>query len=276
MQIGRIDEGIVYSAWSPDEEILTLCTAARQVVLMSKVLAFIVSLLPSLMHSEHSMHHMQEWDVLAEEPLDSVLEPESDSNPNPEDNLSDACITWRGDGKYFATVSAPGQGQRFLQLRNKLQHLISFAYLLASVRQYDSHQHRPLCHSPVHGSNRNPFSSDLVKFDEEGAGNDTHSPHTLQTTCIRSCLIAWFENTSKMATSTSLGSLSLCQIPPSMHCGHRRSTGQHRQGMDQGGSLTFSGEGPWRGVAPQPGLAAQWPPPVCCQPQWLSSQSGAV
>lgn len=37
LQIGRVDEGIVYSSWSPDEEILAICTSAHQVVLMSKV-----------------------------------------------------------------------------------------------------------------------------------------------------------------------------------------------------------------------------------------------
>ena len=56
------------------------------------------------------MCDMQEWDVLAEEPLDTFLEPDNDSNVPAESDLTDACITWRGDGKYFATVSSVGQG----------------------------------------------------------------------------------------------------------------------------------------------------------------------
>lgn len=53
---------------------------------------------------------MQEWDVLAEEPLDAFLEPNIDSDVSAESDLTDACITWRGDGKYFATISSVGQG----------------------------------------------------------------------------------------------------------------------------------------------------------------------
>lgn len=139
------------------------------------------------------MHHMQEWDVLAEEPLDAVLEPESDTNANPEDNLSDACITWRGDGKHFATVSACGQGQKF----------DSTIYLHACVNMvYITTGPHPFATSPVHGGNRNPLSSHLVKSDEGGAGNNAQSPHVLQTTCMT--YIAWFEHASKMATSISL------------------------------------------------------------------------
>ena len=40
LQIGQVDEGIVCSAWSPDEELLAICTTARQVVLMSKVYTY--------------------------------------------------------------------------------------------------------------------------------------------------------------------------------------------------------------------------------------------
>lgn len=53
---------------------------------------------------------MQDWDVLAEEPLDAFLEPDQDTDASVEEDLTDACITWRGDGKYFATVSNSGSG----------------------------------------------------------------------------------------------------------------------------------------------------------------------
>jgi len=49
--------------------------------------------------------------VLAEDSLDAVLEPE-DEIPSEPDVPSGASITWRGDGKYFATVSAP-EGKPF-------------------------------------------------------------------------------------------------------------------------------------------------------------------
>ncbi len=59
----------------------------------------------------NSIQHTQEWEVLAEDSLDAVLEPE-DEIPSEPDVPSGASITWRGDGKYFATVSAP-EGKPF-------------------------------------------------------------------------------------------------------------------------------------------------------------------
>ena len=49
---------------------------------------------------------MKEWEVLAEESLDAVLEPGVDIAADPPKLAqSSASITWRGDGKYFATVT---------------------------------------------------------------------------------------------------------------------------------------------------------------------------
>ena len=49
---------------------------------------------------------VKEWEVLAQESLDAVLEPGVDTAAEEcELGLNDASITWRGDGKYFATVS---------------------------------------------------------------------------------------------------------------------------------------------------------------------------
>lgn len=39
MQVGKLQEGIVCSAWSPDQEFLAICTGARQLVLLSKVIS---------------------------------------------------------------------------------------------------------------------------------------------------------------------------------------------------------------------------------------------
>lgn len=49
---------------------------------------------------------MKEWEVLAEESLDALAEPGADTAADQSKlGLSSASITWRGDGKYFATVS---------------------------------------------------------------------------------------------------------------------------------------------------------------------------
>ncbi|DBA88250.1 hypothetical protein WJX77_011440 [Trebouxia sp. C0004] len=82
-EVGKLQEGIICSAWSPDQEFLAICTGSRQLVLMNK-----------------------EWEVLAEDSVDAVHEPEDDI-PSELNVSNGASITWRGDGKYFATVSAP-------------------------------------------------------------------------------------------------------------------------------------------------------------------------
>ena len=52
------------------------------------------------------MPAVKEWEVLAQESLDAVLEPNADTAADESElGLNDASITWRGDGKYFATVS---------------------------------------------------------------------------------------------------------------------------------------------------------------------------
>lgn len=49
---------------------------------------------------------MKEWEVLAEESLDALAEPGADTAADQSKlGLSSASIAWRGDGKYFATVS---------------------------------------------------------------------------------------------------------------------------------------------------------------------------
>ena len=55
--------------------------------------------------------------MLAEDSLDAVLESE-DENPSELGVPSGASITWRGDGKYFATVSAP-EGKPLLWEKHK-------------------------------------------------------------------------------------------------------------------------------------------------------------
>ena len=56
--------------------------------------------------SSNLVSAVKEWEVLAQESLDAVLEPGADTAADESElGLNDASITWRGDGKYFATVS---------------------------------------------------------------------------------------------------------------------------------------------------------------------------
>jgi len=65
--------------------------------------------------------------VLAEDSLDAVLEPE-DETPSDLGVPSGASITWRGDGKYFATVSAP-EGRPLLSQAEEHKHASSLTPL---------------------------------------------------------------------------------------------------------------------------------------------------
>ncbi len=44
LQVGKLQEGIICSAWSPDQEFLAICTGTRQLVLMNKVVPVCVLL----------------------------------------------------------------------------------------------------------------------------------------------------------------------------------------------------------------------------------------
>lgn len=96
-EIGRLEEGIACSAWSPDQEFLAICTTARQLTIMSK-----------------------DWEVLAEESLDATLEPieDPDRSPGVDLQIGGASIIWSGDGKYFATVcSSSAEGNEACNLK---------------------------------------------------------------------------------------------------------------------------------------------------------------
>ena len=65
--------------------------------------------------------------MLAEDSLDAVLEPE-DETPSELGVPSGASVTWRGDGKYFATVSAP-EGKPLLSQPEEHKHVSSLTPL---------------------------------------------------------------------------------------------------------------------------------------------------
>ncbi len=65
--------------------------------------------------------------MLAEDSLNAVLEPE-DETPSELGVPSGASVTWRGDGKYFATVSAP-EGKPLLSQPEEHKHVSSLTPL---------------------------------------------------------------------------------------------------------------------------------------------------
>lgn len=81
------------------------------------------ALQPGKRISSNPVPAVKEWEVLAQQSLDAVLELGADSAAD-ELGLSSASITWRGDGKYFATVSlSTGKSLMVSQLA-KTQHVV--------------------------------------------------------------------------------------------------------------------------------------------------------
>ncbi|KAK9915662.1 hypothetical protein WJX75_002381 [Coccomyxa subellipsoidea] len=95
-EVGAVTGGVASAQWSPDGEVLVLVSGQGQLLLMNK-----------------------DWDVISETWLFGVVE-----NPIPARPLSseaipnsvsigpeDINLSWRGDGKYFASVSRAQKGQ---------------------------------------------------------------------------------------------------------------------------------------------------------------------
>ncbi len=73
--------------------------------------------------ADHAVTALQYWQLLAEVPLQSWLDtgrqPQDQAAPSAEVlQPGEVAVTWRGDGRYFATADrqAPGQQQPFLGL----------------------------------------------------------------------------------------------------------------------------------------------------------------
>ncbi|KAG1673002.1 hypothetical protein FOA52_005932 [Chlamydomonas sp. UWO 241] len=86
-EVGSVDGGVVAMEWSPDGEVLAMVTGTGSLLVMS-----------------------QEWDALSEVQLLPGGGGGDGWAPGPGE-LDDASLTWRGDGKYFATsVRTPPGG----------------------------------------------------------------------------------------------------------------------------------------------------------------------
>lgn len=81
------------------------------------------------------MPAVKEWEVLAQQSLDSVLEPGADPAADESElGLSSASINWRGDGKYFATVSLSAGKSLVVSQLAKIQHGIILCLNLNRVQ----------------------------------------------------------------------------------------------------------------------------------------------
>ncbi|BDA44195.1 Elongator complex protein 1 [Coccomyxa sp. Obi] len=94
-EVGDVTGGVASARWSPDGEVLSLVSGQGQLLLMNK-----------------------DWEVIWEAWLFSSIENPTPARPLPVEDIPDiVCLdpqdidlTWRGDGKYFATASRAQTG----------------------------------------------------------------------------------------------------------------------------------------------------------------------
>ena len=122
MQVGELAGGLAAAEWSPDGELLSLVSGRGQLLLMNKVAAGGQGLCtwrsqPRTVHG--IVAAAQVWEVIAETWLFATDEHPVPSRPLTAESLpeevslgpADVRITWRGDGKFFATCSRPSAGE---------------------------------------------------------------------------------------------------------------------------------------------------------------------
>ncbi len=92
-EVGSVGSGIVAMEWSPDGDVVALITGQGSLLFMN-----------------------QEWEALAEVPLEAEEPPPSDPG-----RYMDARLTWRGDGKFVAAGFASSSG-RCAEAGNRVRH----------------------------------------------------------------------------------------------------------------------------------------------------------
>ena len=84
------------------------------------------------MHATTVTHHLcvdiQDWEVLAEESLDATQEPGEETGPDVHLQAGGASISWRGDGKYFAT-NCSSEGKSVCNPTMNMQAILQHAQL---------------------------------------------------------------------------------------------------------------------------------------------------
>jgi hypothetical protein len=143
---------VVHAAWSPDAELLALVSGHGQLLLMNKVRPCMRHVSAEFMHDtrERALRSLQDWDVISETGLFNVIDNPVPSRATFEEDVPEVIcmdagsvsISWRGDGKFFGTVSSARTGTTLARpscVWPSLEHLLApiscSTTLLSPVRQ---------------------------------------------------------------------------------------------------------------------------------------------
>jgi hypothetical protein len=119
-EVGAVAGGLAAAAWSPDGELLLLVTAAAAMLLMTKDWEVLAEV-PLLQHREQPLAASAAAAALAggasgrsgdggEAGAASEQQAEASLAPG------SVCVSWRGDGRFFATASLDAPGQHWVSV----------------------------------------------------------------------------------------------------------------------------------------------------------------
>jgi elongator complex protein 1 len=120
-EVGAVDGGLAAAAWSPDGELLVLVTGSGSLLMMSKSWE-LLSEVRLLQHKQQPLSateaaaavvagHSVAADGTAGTVDHSKLAEGSAEGQAPLLSPESVSVTWRGDGRYFATASVDSPGQ---------------------------------------------------------------------------------------------------------------------------------------------------------------------
>ena len=150
-EVGSIEGGISAMEWSPDGDVLAMVTGAGNLLVMS-----------------------QEWEVLSEVALQASLadrQEGSGGSGDIDDAYADARVSWRGDGKFFATGFRTASGSRLVSTPPRVSvgptHPHMSGNMLGSahppcVFSFFMRFHRRMVCLPVRHHHHHPFCCSLT------------------------------------------------------------------------------------------------------------------
>jgi len=171
--VGSVDAGISAVAWSPDEELLTICTKADTMLFMSREFENIADVVLSAEDVQASNHVSVGWGKVetqfkgkrAKALRDPTMPEKVDRGLLSKHDDGRTRISWRGDGEYVAVNSIEGGTRRMIRIYSR-------EGTLDSVSEPVDYLEGPLSWRPagniIAGVRRFEGNTEIVFFERNG------------------------------------------------------------------------------------------------------------
>ena len=125
--VGSVDEGITAAAWSPDEDVLAITTAASTLLLMTRNFESISTITLTEADLRASNHVSVGWGKKetqfqgkrAKAMRDPTVPEKVDEGVLSADDVGKVRISWRGDGAYLAISTVHDERRRILRMYSR-------------------------------------------------------------------------------------------------------------------------------------------------------------